>query len=231
MNMTASERFEDRLLEQLRQVAAERPAPSAPSLRRPRRARLALAGGAVTAAVAAAAIVASSGGVTSSAYALQSEPNGAVTVHILSLKDAGGLESSLRAAGIPAVVDYVPPGQAGCIGPPPAGTGAPAHGTLQRVEPGGKGDAGPSLSTQGSAPGAGSGFSATGKPGGGAPAPKMGSKVSVGSDGASFTVDPGSIPPGEKLYITTSTGTVSTIGMAISKDNPASDCAAPNPAP
>jgi hypothetical protein len=46
------------------------------------------------------------------------------------------------------------------------------------------------------------------------------SKATVVSDGVTFTIDPGSIKPGEEVYITTSTGATSSIGMAITKDRP-----------
>jgi hypothetical protein len=221
MTMTASDSFEDRLLEQLRRVVAERPIPAAPIHPRRGRTRLALAGGAVAAAATAVAIVASSGDVTPSAYAVQPRPDGAVTVHIRSLRDADGLEHSLRAAGIPAVVDYVPAGQTGCAGAPPGSGDPPEKGSSQRVEAGGS-DA-PSLSTQGPGPGAGADPTTAGQ--GGLAGPKMSGKVSVGSDGATFTVDPGALEPGEHLYITTTTGTVSSIGMAISKGGPPAACA------
>ena len=40
-----------------------------------------------------------------------------------------------------------------------------------------------------------------------------------------FTIVPGTIQPGEKLYITTSTGAVTSIGMAIGTEKPAAVCA------
>ena len=39
-----------------------------------------------------------------------------------------------------------------------------------------------------------------------------------------FTIDPDTIKPGEKVYITTSTGAISSIGMAITKDGPGATC-------
>jgi hypothetical protein len=107
--------FEDRLLAELRAVVAERPAPepeaTAPGPRR--RApgtRLALAGSAVAATAAGAFLVA--GGDTSTpAYAVAKQSDGSVTVEVHSLRDAAGLQEKLRAAGIPAVVDYTPFGK------------------------------------------------------------------------------------------------------------------------
>lgn len=104
--------FEDRLLAELRQVVATRPEPAAVSP--PRRApRPRLLAGAATATAAAAAVVAvaASGGGASPAYAVDRQADGSVTVTISSLRDADGLERKLRAAGVPAVVDYTPEGK------------------------------------------------------------------------------------------------------------------------
>jgi hypothetical protein len=237
MNMTASDHFEDRLLAQLRDIVAAQPTPSSPRRqRRTGRTRLALAGAAVTAAVTAVAIVASSGDVTPSAYAVQSQPGGEVTVSINSLKDASGLESSLRAAGIPAIVSYVPASEVGCLGAPPPksadGSGS-VRGSLQRIEKtaGGSG-AGPSFSTEAPETRAAPAGAAAEKLGGPGAGLKMGSKVSVNSAGAAtFSIDPGTLKPGEKLYISTSTGTVSSIGMMISQDGPPQACGGHDPAP
>ena len=46
----------------------------------------------------------------------------------------------------------------------------------------------------------------------------MSTKVSSGDDGVTFSIDPGNLKPGEKIYITTSTGKVNSIGMAVAKD-------------
>ncbi len=111
--------FEDRLLAELRHIVAERPAPAAAAPdrsgfgRAPRspRPRL-LAGATATAAAAAVAVLlASGGGGATPAYAVEREGDGSVTVEISSLRDADGLERKLRAAGIPAVVDYTPEGK------------------------------------------------------------------------------------------------------------------------
>lgn len=95
--------FEERLLVELRNVPVHhgRRAP-----------RLALAG-AVVAALAVAAVVGvfvlSAG--TQAAYAVTKNADGSVTVEIDSLTDAAGLEAKLRAAGVPAVVEYLPIGK------------------------------------------------------------------------------------------------------------------------
>jgi hypothetical protein len=105
--------FEDRLLAELRAVVAARPAPEtagpAPSRHVPR-ARLVLTAGAVAATVAGV-FVATGGDTAAPAYAVEKQSDGSVTVEIRSLRDAAGLQEKLRAAGIPAVVDYTPIGK------------------------------------------------------------------------------------------------------------------------
>lgn len=110
--MTTADRFEDRLLHELRAVVASTPAPAAEPARRPllTRTRLTL-GGAVAAAGAAGALVLAGGGGASPAYAVESHGDGSVTVTVSSVRDAAGLQQKLAAAGIRAVVDYVPAGK------------------------------------------------------------------------------------------------------------------------
>jgi hypothetical protein len=109
--------FEDRLLSELRQLVAERPVPpvTPPAERaaragRARRRPTRLVIGSVTAtAVAAGAVLAATwswGGDVTPAFAVDRQPDGTVTVKINRLSDAQGLESKLRAAGVPAVVHY-----------------------------------------------------------------------------------------------------------------------------
>jgi hypothetical protein len=122
--------FEDRLLSELRAVVDARPLPEVvvpPPLRRSPRARLTLAGGAVAATAVAAVIVASSGDRPAPAYAVERQHDGSVTVAINSLRDAAGLQEKLRAAGVPAVVDYTPMGKA-CR--EPRGRHAPHNGRM-----------------------------------------------------------------------------------------------------
>jgi hypothetical protein len=104
--------FEERLLGELRTVVAARPVES--RRRRPLWGgpRLALAG-ALTVVVAAAAIagvLALTAG-TQAAYAVTKNADGTVTVEIDSLSDAAGLQAKLRAAGVNAVVQYLPEGK------------------------------------------------------------------------------------------------------------------------
>jgi len=222
--MTASPRFEDRLLQQLRQVVADRPAPRVAQRRRPRRTRLALTGVGVAAAAAAVAVVATSNDGSHSAYAVQAQADGAVSVSIHSLSDAEGLQRSLRSAGVPAVVDYVPGDASACAapGPPAASPGTPGMGgTAERGATlrTGTAGSGPSLSQEGKPP-----------PGDGQRRTTM-SVVSTRDGDATFTIDPGTLKPGDKVYITTSTGAVSSIGMAIAAHKPTAACAPAAPTP
>src|ERR1700722_12912636 len=111
--MTRPTHFQDQLLVQLRAVVLENPVPAhaegarrrAPALRT----RLALSGvGLALAVVAAVIMLAGSSAAPQSAYAVNTHSNGTVTVHVRSLSDAAGLQDSLRAAGVPALVNYAP---------------------------------------------------------------------------------------------------------------------------
>lgn len=105
--------FEERLLNELQTlVSSEQPVDR--GQRRPvwRRSRLALAGG-LAAVVTAAAV----GGVfffsagTQPAYAVTKNADGTISVEIDSLTDAAGLQAKLQAAGVNAVVEYLPQGK------------------------------------------------------------------------------------------------------------------------
>jgi hypothetical protein len=105
-------RYEDRLLAELRalveQNAATAPPPRAVRRRRPRLVVAGVAGG----ACAATALIAFAGGDDgSTAYAVDRRDDGSVTVAVKALADAAGLERALRAAGVPAEVDYLPQGK------------------------------------------------------------------------------------------------------------------------
>ena len=142
--------FEERLLVELRDVVAAEPIESGRRRRSPR--RLALAGG-LAAVVAAAAI----GGVlflsagTQAAYAVTKNADGSVTVEIDSLTDAAGLEAKLQAAGVPAVVEYLPVGKM-CRQPwyTPAGPAA-GHG-MQQSSVGPSGDGATTFTISGDRP-------------------------------------------------------------------------------
>ena len=109
--------FEDRLLAELSQLVAERPAPDAGPLPQPlRRRRWVFAGSGAAAAAAAAVLFAVTTGGVAPAFAVDRQANGDVTVTINQLSDGQGLQSQLRAAGINAQVDYTPAGK-GCREP------------------------------------------------------------------------------------------------------------------
>ena len=194
--MPASQSFEDRLLTQLQRVVADN-APHAAASPRRGRARLALAGATLAAAVAAVALVLTGSDATPSAYAVQPKGDGAVSVSIHSLGDAAGLQRALRAAGVPAEVRYG------------TGCGAPAPGAGSDVEPGGTrgSDHGPSLSGPGPAPGD--------------RASRVSGSVRKGPDGVTFTIDTGDLAAGERVFITTSSGTVDTVSVGIGRQAPA----------
>lgn len=203
--MTSTLTFEDRLLDELRQVVAANPAPAAPARRAGSRRPLALAGAGLVAASAAAAVVTLAGGGTSSAWAIDSQPDGSVTVHISSLRDAGGLQDGLRNAGIPAVVTY----SSDC-----APTSAPAPGDPEAGTSSGHFETGPSLKQAAPTPSTKGGIARE----------KVTSSVRTTGDGVTFSLDPGRINPGEKVYITTSTGQADAIGIAIGRQAPPAGC-------
>jgi hypothetical protein len=103
--------FEERLLDELRSLVVAQP--SSGLEQRGSRRRLVLAGSvAVLLAAAAGAGVPFLSSGAAPAYAVSTNDDGTVTVEINSLGDAAGLESKLRAAGVRAVVQYLPPGKA-----------------------------------------------------------------------------------------------------------------------
>ena len=118
--------FEERLLGELSSLVVAPPVDR--GQRRPswRGRRLVLAGGlaAVLAVAASAGVFVLSAG-TQAAYAVTRNADGTVTVEIDSLSDAAGLQAKLQAAGVNAVVEYLPAGKM-CKQPwfTPAGAGA-----------------------------------------------------------------------------------------------------------
>lgn len=109
---TSADHFEDRLLAELKTIVDANPEPARRGaaerkLRRPVAVGGVLAGLGV--GVTTAAVLLTGG--TGAAYAVESSPNGNVTVTIKSVKDAPGLQQKLNAAGIKAVVDYLPQGK------------------------------------------------------------------------------------------------------------------------
>jgi hypothetical protein len=109
-----SKTFEDRLLIELREVVAARPAPASGPVvarRSPRLPRLLIGGAATAAAIVTAVLAASGGDPAAPAYAVERQADGSVTVKINSLRDAEGLERQLRSVGIASVVDFTPTGK------------------------------------------------------------------------------------------------------------------------
>jgi hypothetical protein len=203
--------FEDRLLDQLRHVVTENPAP-APARPRAGRRRLALSGAGLTTAAAAAVVLVTSGGVSPErAYAVDEQSNGSVSVTINDLRDAEGLQRKLRAAGIPADVLYVAhpkvcapgegpqPGQ----GPQPVEGGSQMHTQVyEGSDPARKLDDAPPRGKNGDH------------------LIQMSSVVSSSGE-ATFTVTPGELGTGERLTITASVGDLNSLAMGISsKDHP-----------
>jgi hypothetical protein len=174
----------------------------------------------------AAVAVAIGGDPTPAAYAVQPRADGSVSVTISSLRDAAGLEKSLRAAGVPADVHYAADGDTGpcSLGPPPVGE------RPRRIERGtsvaGPGVDGPKIAGEmRGAPGEGPTFKQhigddELQASGAAPVPDgfsgVKSSVMVTRDGsATFTIDPDHLRDGQRLFITTSDATVGSIGMNI----------------
>ena len=193
--------FEDRLLVQLRHEVASRQAPA------PRRGRWIAAGAAALAAMAAAVAVALGGG--AAAYAVEPGAHGTVTVTIHDLSDAAGLQRELRAAGVPAVVKYdaAPPTCGAETSPrrsaPPteAGAGGPSTVQRERGTSAGGTDDGPSFNTDGARGAGRPGITTT--------------SVEKTGDGVTFTISAGTLPPEDQVYITTRSGQVDGIAMAI----------------
>ncbi|YCK34388.1 hypothetical protein ACNF49_09950 [Actinomadura sp. ATCC 39365] len=110
--------FEERLLGALKHEMAAGPAQvgapvggqgGTPVVRRPRRRLVGLAAAAGVAAVATVAATGLFGGAP--AYAVTGTADGGVSVEINAFRDPDGLASELAAAGVKAVVDYLPYGQ------------------------------------------------------------------------------------------------------------------------
>ena len=197
--MNAPQRFEDRLLAQLRCVVAEREDSREPTHNRTGRRRLVLsaAGAAlVIAIVAIAAVAIGTGNRTTGAYAIQVRPDGKVAVSIYRLADAKALQRSLRAAGVPAVVDFEATKAGPCVVaagmntyPEKAGAGDEANETRHLVQS-------ESRVPRGTAPGAGeAGENAA------IQVHTFTAKGATNATVSQFVVDPSRIGPHEKLYI------------------------------
>jgi hypothetical protein len=193
--MTTKLSFEDRLLDQLRQVVATNPTPPALATRRWPHRRLTLAGTGVATATVAAVLVAMAGSGAPNAFAVDTQPNGTVTVHISSLSDATGLQSRLRAAGIPAFVSYA----ANCAPPTaPAASGTYPTGEASGVQ-------------QSPVPAADQNDAVT-------------AQVTKDADGVTFKIDPGQVSPDQKVFITTTTGQIDSMSITIGSQPPPAAC-------
>jgi hypothetical protein len=193
--MNAPQQFEDRLLAQLRRVVAEREDSRESTYSRTGRRRLVLSGAGaalVIAIVAIAAVAIGTGNRTTSAYAIQVRPGGKVAVSIYKIGDAKALQRSLRAAGVPAVVDFEDTKAGPCVvaagmnaSPEKAGAGDEANETRHLVQS-------ESRVPRGTAPaGENAAIQVHTSPAKGA------TNVTV----SRFVVDPSRIGPHEKLYI------------------------------
>jgi hypothetical protein len=204
--------FEERLLVELRQEVSARPAPA-----RPRRGRLIAVGATALAAIAAAIAVALGGG--SAAYAVEPGANGQVTVKIHDLTDAAGLQAKLREAGVPAVVNYGGDAPAGCgAGAPPPQAGAGGSGPVETTGRREAGDDGPSTARgpeRGRSQAGGAPSLNTDGAHGADTKGEVTTRVEKTADGVTFTIDSGSFADGQQIYITTYTGAVEGIGMAL----------------
>jgi hypothetical protein len=212
--MTTPTDFEERLLHQLREAVAQRPEPTSEVAafdpRAPRRRnRLILSGAGIAAAATVAAVVVTGDDAGTDAYAVTPQSDGSVTVQIHSLRDAAGLQRELRAAGVPAIVNYRPAAPDAPCAPPGSRADRPGFGTTERRED----DNGPSLhsSQEGRVAGSGGDSNVPPPPAG---ADVTSSEVSTTDDGVTFTIDPGATEPGDRIRITTADGTMSSIGIA-----------------
>ncbi len=109
-----NDRFDERLLAELRRlVDARKSEGTEPRARPPRkvvwRRRVVLAGTAIAAVAIAITVLVP--GNTTPAYAIARAADGSVTVTFNSFQDASGLQQGLQNAGVPAMVQFLPSGQ------------------------------------------------------------------------------------------------------------------------
>jgi hypothetical protein len=142
--------FEQRLLDELKAVVAERGAKQATAIEgaTPRSAwrrapRLALGAVAVLVVAAAVLIFNSGGDNPPRAFAVEPQEGGGVTIKVYSLEDASGLEQALEEAGIKAQVTWLPAGMV-CREPhyTPSIVHLPGGGSLGGMTMGGPGTGG-----------------------------------------------------------------------------------------
>ncbi len=118
-NRDEGDHFEERLLDELKGIVAQRGAEqeastesAAHSPGRRRAPRLAIGGVAILAAAAAVLVLGSGSERTSKAFAVEPQDGGGVTIRIYSPEDASGLEGALAEAGIRSQVTWLPAGMA-----------------------------------------------------------------------------------------------------------------------
>lgn len=109
--------FEQRLLDELKNVVAQRAAAETASVdpggrwpSRPSAPRLAVGAGAALAVAAGVLIFNSGGASTSKAFAVEAQDGGGVTIAVYSPEDAAGLEGALAEAGIHSQITWLPAG-------------------------------------------------------------------------------------------------------------------------
>jgi hypothetical protein len=149
--------FESRLLAHLKALvaargdAAARSDASAAAIRTPawrrRGPRLALVGALALAGIVVALIAGAGGGDGSTAFAVEPQPGGGVTIKIFSLEDAPGLEAALKEAGIRSQVSWLDAGMV-CREPhyQPSVVHLPGGGVLGGMTIGGPGGEGIKIS-------------------------------------------------------------------------------------
>jgi hypothetical protein len=149
--------FESRLLAHLKTHVAERGDEAArqeaaemttsPPVWRRRGPRLALVGVLALAGVVVALIASAGGGKGSTAFAVEPQPGGGVTIKIFSLEDASGLEAALKEAGIRSQVNWLDAGMV-CREPhyKPSRVHLPGGGVLDGMTMGGPGGEGIKIS-------------------------------------------------------------------------------------
>ncbi len=117
-NRDRGSNFEERLLEELKNVVAQRAADEEELSTEPEKhpagrrsaPRLAFGGATVLAAAAVMLVFNSGSGDTPKAFAVEPQDGGGVTISIYSAEDASGLEGALAEAGIRSQVTWLPAG-------------------------------------------------------------------------------------------------------------------------
>ena len=141
--------FEERLLDELKTVVAQRAAEQehsteapTPSPGRRRALRLAFGATAVCAAAAAVLVLNSGSDSTSKAFAVEPQDGGGVTISVYSAEDSAGLEGALADAGIRSQVTWLPAGMT-CREPrfTPSSATTSAGGTIDGMTLAGPGQA------------------------------------------------------------------------------------------